>query len=204
MSPGSRKYKRAKPKFLAPEVLEETSRRMIELLRNEGIRAAVAGGFAMQVYGSPRLTGDVDFLAEALPASAEPLTSIRSLVFGGQRYVAPDGVEIDLIVRADHQKALYEAALDLSVVTEDGLPLLAPEYLAVIKFAAGRPKDEDDLLWLLQAEGLVDREKALSIAEEHLGGGFARDSLKSFMDEADWRRERERRGPDAPSSGKTT
>lgn len=190
-----RKYKRFPSKFLAPEVLEATARMAVELTKNLNIHAAVAGGYAMQIYGSPRLTGDVDMISAEAPSELKPLKSIKLLTFGGRRYLTADNVELDLIARADHLKGLYDVALEQAVATEDGLPIVAPDYLAVIKFAAGRPKDEDDLVWILQQPGLVDRQKALDIAERFLGGRFARDSFQSFIDEADWRTERERKSP---------
>lgn len=190
-----RKYKRSPPKFLAPEVLEATARMAVELTKSLNIPAAVAGGYAMQIYGSPRLTGDVELIAADAPADLKPLKNVTLLTFGGRRYLTVDNVELDLIKRSDHLKDLYDAALNSAVATEDGLPIVAPDYLAVIKFAAGRPKDEDDLVWLLQQPDLVDRKKALDIAERYLGGRFARDSFKSFVDEADWRTEREKRSP---------
>lgn len=188
-------YKRSAPKFLAPAVLEATARMAVDLTKHLNIPAAVAGGYAMQIYGSPRLTGDVDMIAADAPSELKPLKNVKLLTFGGRRYLTPDNVELDLIKRADHLKALYDAALEEAIATEDGLPIVAPNYLAVIKFAAGRPKDEDDLVWLLQQHGLVDREKALEIAERYLGGPFARDSFQSFIDEADWRTEREKKNP---------
>lgn len=189
-----RRVRRPTQSFLDPAVLDATSRMSIDLLARAGINAAVGGGYAMQIYGSPRLTGDVDLVVEDLPQDPRPLKKEKDLTFGGGQYRTPDGVEVDLIARDDHLKALYEEALANAVVTEDGLPILAPDYLAVAKFAAGRPKDEDDLVYLLQQPGLVDRDKALDIAERLVGGKFARDSLKSFIEEADWRTERERRG----------
>jgi hypothetical protein len=189
-----RRFKRAKQRFLDPEVLDATSRMAIALLARAGIEGAVGGGYAMQVYGSPRLTGDVDLIVGELPSDPRPLQEEKRLTFGGCQYRTPEGVEVDMIERKDHLKGLYGEALQNAVMTEDGLPILSPEYLAVAKFAAGRPKDEDDLVWLLQQPDLVDRVKALDIAERLVGGKFARDSLKSFIDEADWRAERERKG----------
>lgn len=189
------KYKRSPPKFLAPEVLEATARMAVDLTRDLNIPAAVAGGYAMQIYGSPRLTGDVDMIAADAPSELKPLKSVKPLTFGGRRYRTADNVELDIIKRSDHLKGLYDAALEEAVATEDGLPIVAPDYLAVIKFAAGRPKDEDDLVWLLQQSGLVNRKKALEIAAHYLGGQFASDLLQSFIDKADWRTERERKNP---------
>lgn len=193
--PDPKKYKRASSKFLSPEVLEATARMTMDLTVNLGIDAAVAGGYAMQVYGSPRLTGDVDLIASEAPKELKPLKSVRSLSFGGMRYKSLEGVEIDLIERADDLKGLYEQALAKAIETDDGLRVISPDYLAVIKFAAGRPKDEDDLIWILQQPDLVDRENAINIAYRYLGGRYAKDSFQSFIDEADWRSERERKSP---------
>jgi hypothetical protein len=129
------------------------------------------------------------------PKELKPLKSVRPLTFGGMRYTAKGGVEVDLIERVDDLKGLYEEALREAIETEDGLPVIAPDYLAVMKFAAGRPKDEDDLVWILQQPNLVDRKMALDITYRHLGGRYAKDSLQSFIDEADWRTHREKKSP---------
>ena len=190
-----RKYKSSKSKFLAPEVLDSTARLALEIVHSKNIQAAVAGGYAMQIYGSPRLTGDVDLISAEAPRDMGVFRLVEPLTFGGRRYVSADGVEVDLIKREDYLKGLYQEALEKAVETEDGIPIVTPEYLAIIKLAAARPKDEDDLVWLLQEPDLVDRGKALEIADRLLGGRFARDSFQSFMDEADWRTEREKRNP---------
>jgi hypothetical protein len=187
--------KRSKSKFLSPETLERTARMALELLRDHGIAAAVVGGYAMQMYGSPRLTGDVDMISSDTPVQPSGLRATKPLTFGGRRYVTNEGVELDLIVRSDQFQALYQEALTNALITEDGLPVVSPEYMAPIKLAAGRPKDEDDLIWIFQQENLVDRAKALDIADRLLGGQYAKASLQSFIDEADWRSDRERRAP---------
>lgn len=184
--------RRARPRFLSPEVLERVSRMTLGLLSDQGIEAAIAGGFAMQVYGSPRLTGDVDLLGAKVPTDPGPLSKMKRISFGGYRYVTQDGVEVDIIVRSDGFEPLYQEALERAIVTDDGLPVVSPDYMAAIKFSAGRPKDEDDLLWLLQQEGLVDRAKALKIVTRLVGGQFAHNSFKSWIDEADWRSQREK------------
>jgi len=193
------KARRAKGRLQSPEVLERVSRLMLSVLHETGVEAAIAGGFAMQIYGSPRLTADVDLLgisAPLDPGAMAPFVPIRQLSFGGHRYRSPAGVEVDVIVRADDYSELYQEALGESLHTEDGLPVISPEYLAAIKFAAGRPKDQDDLLWLLQQEGLLDRKGLLAIVYRLLGGRFARDELKLVIQEADWRSERERQSED--------
>lgn len=188
-----RRYKRAEQKFLAPEVLDSVSRAMVALVGARGIKSAVAGGYAMQIYGSDRLTGDVDLVSEGLPSPADPLKNIKPLTFGGCRYETKDGVEVDFIVRGDQFQALYEDALFNAGITEDKLPIITPEYLAAMKMAAGRPKDEGDLLWLLKQDGLLDRPKTLEIVGRLVGGQFAQEAMQSFIDQADWELEREKK-----------
>ena len=186
-----REFKRLKSKFLDPQILDTTARMVLEFLSAEGTKGAVGGGFAMQIYGSPRLTGDVDLVVEALPQGEAPFKPGEALTFGGRQYKTAKGVEVDLITRTDAFKALYDEALEKSILTDKDLPVLAPEYLAVAKFVAGRPKDEGDLIWLLQQDDLVNREETLEIAERLVGGQFARNSLQSFIEEADWKSARE-------------
>ncbi len=188
------KYSRPKKRFLSPEVLEATTKMTFALLEASGVKGAVVGGYAMQFYGSPRLTGDVDLVVSEIPTDMNPLKPIKGLTFGGHQYKTPDGVDVDLIARSDEFRSLYEEALENAVVVENDFPVLTPEYLAVAKMVAGRPKDEGDLLWLLEQPDLVDRKRALDIAGRLLGGRFAQDSLQSAMDEADWRIQKGKKG----------
>ena len=45
-------------KMLAPEILDEAAIEIFDIIDEEGIRAALIGGRALQLYGSDRLTGD--------------------------------------------------------------------------------------------------------------------------------------------------
>ena len=186
------KFRSPEKKFLSPEVLARTTAMVLELSGDQGIDIAIAGGYAMQFYGSSRLTGDVDVIADSEPDEDPRLKRTKPLTFGGRQYVTPDGVEVDFIVRADAFAPLYQEALNHRVLTEDGIPVITPEYLAVVKFVAGRSKDHDDLMYLLQAESLVDRGAALDIVRRLLGA-FAAEEFQSFIDEADWRFERDRK-----------
>ncbi len=86
-------------------------------------RVALVDGFALQYFGSTRLTGDIDVVA---PAPLQELEPTRKLKFGGQKatVVAAGNasigknvsVPVDVIVRDDDFADLYEAALDHTVV----------------------------------------------------------------------------------------
>ena len=116
---------------------------------------ALVGGVAMSFYGSTRLTQDVDVISSATVG----IDAERKLGFGGERYRAKVGkkdVPVDWIVRNDAAKKFYEKALaDASEL--DGLPIITPEWLVILKYIAGRFKDQQDAVYLLKKKKLVDR-----------------------------------------------
>ena len=137
----------------------------------------------MQVWGSDRLTGDLDVVAsDPLGYRGEPLT------FGGVRF-SVEGVSTDVIVRSDEYQDLYEEALD-KAVDVDGVPMLvvAPEYLVAMKMVAGRAKDEGDVRYLVTRFNF-DQARADDVVRRHLGK-FAVRELRSLVDEAKWRASR--------------
>lgn len=123
----------------------------------ENVQFALAGGLAMHIYGSPRLTKDVDVIASAtLSVEAE-----RQLGFGGERYLVRVGkkdVPVDWIVRRDLFAVYYRAALaDADEI--EGVKILTPAWLVITKYIAGRFKDQEDAVFLLRQPELVDRKQ---------------------------------------------
>ena len=114
------------------------------------------------------------------------------LPFGGQKIEMPSGVPVDLIVREDEYKGLYEEALRSAICTEDGQPIVRPEYLAAMKFAARRPKDNADLIFLLQQPDLLDRKLVREVVYRMVGGRFAAEEFDSVVAEADFLQSKER------------
>jgi len=170
MMPKRKQYKSsaAKQSISTEEGLDVASKIVKEAQENK-IDCALCGGLAMHVYGFTRATVDVDFIAAeklALPAS-------KKLEMGGEAYRVRSGekdIEVDWIVRDDDRKEVYEAALAGAASTEDGLPIVTTEWMLILKYLAGRGKDQIDLLWLLREEGLVDRE----LVKQHLNNLFGR------------------------------
>lgn len=150
---------------------------------------ALAGGVAMAFYGSPRLTKDVDVIAtEILPIEGE-----RKLNFGGQRYQAKVGkksVPVDWIVRKDNVEVFYQKALAEANTEFDGPPLVTPEWLVILKYIAGRFRDQQDAVFLLKKKGLVDRKLVRKKITETIGSaGWAvfAVGLRRWYDLADGR-----------------
>jgi hypothetical protein len=129
---------------------------LAEIAEANGVKWAIAGGIAVQIYGFTRATTDVDALASALL----PVERKSELTFGGESYlVALDGenITVDWIVRNDSYDDFYQAALNDAVDIE-GIPVISPEWLAILKHLANRGKDELDLMWLLREPNLVNRD----------------------------------------------
>lgn len=134
----------------------EAAQQAGQLAAQEEIEWAVAGGLAMHFYGSPRMTKDVNIIA----SQNLSLTPQHPLTFGGQSFTLQVGrynVQIDWIVRSDGYRELYRRALQEAIALPNGLRVVSPEWLVILKFNAGRQKDLDDIVFLLHQEKLVDR-----------------------------------------------
>lgn len=124
----------------------------------ENVEWALVGGLAMYLYGSPRLTKDVDIIA----SNHISLKPNAPLTFGGNNYIVEVGkykVAVDWIVRSDGYAKYYKAALADAVIFPNGIRLISPEWLVILKMFAGRQKDYDDAVFLLKEKDLVDRPK---------------------------------------------
>lgn len=132
------------------------ARQIGDLAETENVDWALAGGIAMYLYGSARLTKDVDIIASA----AISLKGDAPLTFGGSNYtveVDKYKVAVDWIVRNDGYAKYYQKALEEAVSFPTGFQLISPEWLLILKMFAGRQKDYDDVVFLLRENGLVDR-----------------------------------------------
>jgi hypothetical protein len=174
-------------RFLAPEMLDEAAREVAALARDENVSVALIGGYALQLYGSPRLTGDVDVVADGL---IEALPDGESLSFGGVQTESPNGVPIDLVLRDDDYAKLYEDALEEALVravelADAPMPVVRLEYLAAMKMGAGRARDEADLEWIILRSG-VDLPAARRTIRQYLGTYAARE-FDRIVEEARWK-----------------
>lgn len=180
--------RRTKIKFLNPADIEEAIAELAEISAKAGIDTVLVGGVAMSVYGSDRLTKDVDVACrdECLPG----MKRLKELPFGGISARSPSGHPVDIIVRDDAYRDLYEAAI-LNARDEGlALPVASPEYLAALKMAAARDKDMLDLETLFRL-GVLDMEKARAVIRQHLGEYAARE-WDSLISEFEWKSSREK------------
>ena len=175
-----------KVRFLNATEIEQAIRDASSVSRAQRIDIALAGGAAMQLFGSDRLTKDVGFVSSAVP---DGIRVKKQLSFGGISGETESGTPVDFIVRDDDYEPLYEEALAKAMAFED-LPVkvVRPEYLAAMKLAARRVKDEEDLRALI-ASGNVNIAAARVVVAAHLGR-YAVDEFDSYVDEVTWRKSR--------------
>lgn len=165
--------------MIATDTAIEAAQKFGELAEQEQIGWALAGGLAMHLYGSQRLTKDVDIIASKDLA----LTAKHRLSFGGSSYSLQVGkyeVPIDWIVRNDGYEKFYRAALQEAVKLPNGLRIVTPEWLVILKFNAGRQKDLDDIVFLLRRKNLVDRTAVKLKVTEVAGEGAWLTMLAGF------------------------
>ena len=147
----------------------EAAREIGKTAASENVAWALVGGLAMYLYGSPRLTKDVDVIA----AKYLSLKANGPLSFGGSNYLVEVGkykVAVDWIVRNDGYAKYYRQALADAIAMPQGFQLILPEWLVILKMFAGRQKDYDDIIFLLRQKDLVSRpqvkEKIVEVAGE--------------------------------------
>ncbi len=150
---------------------------------------ALVGGLAMNFYGSDRLTKDIDMISnQRLPIPKEKI--VGQLKQGGERFQAETDkkvVSIDWIIRNDEFKELFQDALAEAVKIDD-VPILTPEWLVILKFIAGRFKDQEDAVFLLSRKELVNR----NLIKQHIvrvvgatAWGLAKHGFQRWYDIAD-------------------
>ena len=168
-----------------PDELWAAAQLAAQVARERRIRHALLGGTAMMLYGSTRVTKDVDFVAAGPLADPRELRKRRGeglLTFGGHRYVC-GRVAVDWINRTDDKRALYEEALQRGVIRRSGMPVLDPTYLAAVKLAAGRARDVQDAYFLLRTRQ-ADPRKLAAILQRHRPRGLSAHSLPQLIQAA--------------------
>ncbi|MEQ1603738.1 MAG: hypothetical protein ABL999_02620 [Pyrinomonadaceae bacterium] len=174
--------------LLDTESAKEAILAVSEIAAANGVDWALVGGIAVALYGGDRNTKDVDVISNKLL----PLESEGKLRQGGERYsikTTKRDVFVDWILRNDSFKKLFQVALSEAVKIND-VPVLTPEWLVILKFIAGRFKDQEDAIFLLSRPGLVDRRLIKEKIIKHISReawGLARHGYKRWYEMADGR-----------------
>ena len=180
--------------LLDEESAIETIEKVAEFAEQNGVEWALVGGLAMVIYGNDRTTKNIDIIADRLL----PLEKVGDLVQGGERYLIKTSkkeVAVDWIIRKDEFRQLFAQALK-EVVKINDVPILTPEWLVILKFIAGRFKDQEDAVFLLSRQDLVNRKLIKEHIIKHAGAiawGLARHGYQRWFDLADGRSREEER-----------
>jgi hypothetical protein len=172
--------------LLDDESASEAIKIVSKIADANGINWALVGGLAMAVYGSDRNAKAIDIIADKLL----PLENKGLLRQDGERYLiktAKKEVAVDWIIRNDEFKKLFLVALAEAVKIND-VPIPSPEWLVILKFIAGRFKDQEDAVYLLSRKDLVNRDLIKSHIVKIVGAGawgLAKHGYQRWYDIAD-------------------
>ncbi|MFA4829696.1 MAG: nucleotidyl transferase AbiEii/AbiGii toxin family protein [Thermodesulfovibrionales bacterium] len=136
-------------------------------LNEKGVRYVLIGGFAMNYYGFPRATEDIDLLVDPSNENISKLKNALSfLPDNAVREVAPDDVEKYEVVRVADEIVidLLKKACDITFDKAGieyfefkGICIPIADISTMVKTKQGvRPRDKEDLLFLeniLEEEG---------------------------------------------------
>lgn len=179
---------RALKKFLSPEQIETALTEVAKIASDSGSEIALIGGVALQLYGSDRLTKDVDFVADCY---FDGLTDVTEINIGGFQGKTQSGIPVDVLIGGEYAK-LRIASLSHAVNEPDlGVSVVALSYIMALKFVAGRAKDEEDIRTMLRL-GAVDVLETLKVIRRYVGA-YAEKSFQSVVEEAEWKRDRDRK-----------
>ncbi len=142
------------------------AREVLQWLQEADVPACLIGGLAVQRWGEPRLTQDVDItvlageredaLLEACSARFRPRVA-AAVEFARTRRVllvsASNGVAVDLALGSiSFEREVIDRGSDYDYAPEMRLRTCSAEHLIVYKAVAARPRDVADL------EGIVVRQ----------------------------------------------
>ncbi len=150
-------------KSIDDNVFNKDYQEMIQCLQNEGVEFMLVGGYAVALYGCPRMTFDIDFWILANPQNAAsvmralkvfgaPLMDLREEDFHSPGMIFQIGTEprrIDILSAISGVS--YEDAVSRAETMEvDGftLKVISIDDLIINKRSSGRPKDIADAMTL--------------------------------------------------------
>lgn len=137
---------------------------ILKALRQEKVEYILIGGFAVIIYGMPRVTQDLDIFVKMVPENIDKLKKALKVVFDDDsideinmddlnsysviRYGTPDGFYVDILGRLG-EFAVYED-LEYEIITVEGIQVRVAkiETLFWLKKDTLRPEDKRDAAFL--------------------------------------------------------
>ncbi len=181
MAAGGKKRKRS-PKEARGFDPQESLRAGVGILEKAGVPFALAGRLAVWTYVSSKrqeFTKDVDFAVpygyseQAAAAAKEMGYTVRKLSLG---YGVRKGeLLIDFVDHHPHLDKLYLAAVKAAgeEADEGEMPVVPMDFLIAMKLAAGRQKDDSDVIALLKEIDEEEYQSVRRLVRRELGYGMA-------------------------------
>jgi hypothetical protein len=168
-------------------VIDEVLKTVVECLVKADIPYMVIGGQAVIQYGRPRFTQDIDITMGLAPSELQRLlAALPSNTFHPLPGNIEDFVNNNWVLPVEHRQSKSridfifsitpferEAILNSREIEVAGMPVkyISPEDLAVQKIIAGRPRDIEDVIGIMNQLGKTFNIKKVeqdlkSLAEE--------------------------------------
>lgn len=187
-----------------PAPLTQAAVDVLRICAALSLEACVIGGLAVQRWGQPRVTQDVDLTVLA-PFGTEKtvvdglLTHLRPRVADARAFalerrvlllLAPNGLKVDMSLAAlDFEREVLERASVWQRIDEVNLVTCSAEDLVIYKLVAARPQDLVDVTGVVLRQGIrLDVDRIRRWGREFAELKEDPDLLSSF--ETAWRRAR--------------
>lgn len=159
------------------DIFNEDIKNLWASLNNENVRYIMIGGFATNLHGFQRTTGDLDILIDDTPDNRkklrfafykyglgdfEPIESMQ-FVPGWTSFYLNNGFEIDLMtlplkgLENISFSECYQSA-SIAEIYDLKIPFLHINHLIANKRATNRPKDQIDVLELERIKKIIEEE----------------------------------------------
>jgi hypothetical protein len=181
MATGGKKRKRS-PKDVKSFDPQKSLRAGVEILEKANVPFALAGRLAVWTYVSSdrqQFTKDVDFAVpygyseQAVAVAKEMGFTVTKLTLGYN--VRKGELLIDFVDHHPHLEKLFLAAVKAAKedVEEDEIPVVPLDFLIAMKLAAGRQKDDSDVIALLKEIDAEEYQSVRRLVRRELGYGMA-------------------------------
>lgn len=148
---------------------------VIDALERENVEYILVGGFAVILYGLPRLTEDIDLFVKPDDKNISNLKKALLSVFMDEsvkeislemlneypvvRYGSPDGFYIDILCRLGHAFIYEDLICKKRIIDGHPVRVASVETLYAMKKDTVRPIDKEDSIYLQNLLKIKDNEK---------------------------------------------
>jgi hypothetical protein len=145
-----------------------------KVLQEENVKYIMIGGYATNMHGYQRYTGDMDIWIEDSTENRDrlafkkygmgdfPMLLTIQFVPGWTNFSLNNGLKLDVMVGVKGlEKYTFDECLEMSTIgdiDEVKVPFLHINHLIASKKAANRPKDQIDVIYLEKIKKLMEEE----------------------------------------------